>query len=383
MIDIGTRPSIGIVLGGFAGGGAQRDSVLLGNALAKLGAAVTLIVLRTEGPLRALVDPGIATVKVPSRLRRAIPQLRRVFGDSDFDVVLSSEASLNLGCVLAARLLPRRQRPPLILREVGVPSVGLRHDPYLQNRVAYRLGFFYRYADHVLTLTEGACDDLVRQSHVPRVMMSMMVSKPVITPEVAASLDSFATAEREEGLIVCMGRLSTEKGQAHLVEAAALLPRSRPWRLTFVGEGAEQPALEQRIAALGLADRVIFAGYAKDPFSWFKRAELAVSASLFEGFGNSLVEALACGTPVVAVDCPYGPREILDGGRYGMLVPPGDARQLAAAIEQSLGQTVDRRRLMERGLLHRTDRSAQELLHIARDLCERVDSRRLGRLSEA
>jgi glycosyltransferase involved in cell wall biosynthesis len=382
MIDIG-KPSIGIVLGGFAGGGAQRDSVLLGNALAKLGAAVTLIVLRTEGPLGALVDPEIAIIKVPSRLRRAIPQLRRVFGDSNFDVILSSEASLNLGCVLAARLLPRRRRPPLILREVGVPSVGLRHDPYLQNRVAYRLGFFYRYADQVLTLTEGACDDLVRQSRVPRSMMSMMVSKPVITPEVAASLDSFATAEREEGLIVCMGRLSTEKGQAHLVEAAALLPRSRPWRLTFVGEGAERPALEQRIAALGLADRVIFAGYAKDPFSWFQRAELAVSASLFEGFGNSLVEALACGTPVVAVDCPYGPREILDGGRYGMLVPPGDARQLAAAIEQSLGQTVDRRRLMERGLLHRTDRSAQELLHIVRDLCERVDSRRLGRPSEA
>jgi glycosyltransferase involved in cell wall biosynthesis len=378
MNDIGKKPSIGIVIGGFAGGGAQRDSVLLGNALANEGAAVTLIVLRAEGPLRDLIDPDVAIVKLPTRMRRAIPRLRSVLGEGRFDAVLCSEATLNLGTVLAARLLPAKHRPALILREVGVPSVGRRHDPYLQNRLAYRLGFLYRYADHVLTLTEGAREDLVR-SGVPRAMISVMQSKPVITPELAASLEAYATADREDGLIVCMGRLSAEKGQARLIETAALLPRSRRWQLALVGEGSAQAALEERVRALGLADRVTFAGYAKDPFAWFKRAELTVSASTFEGFGNSLVESLACGTPVVAVDCPYGPRDILDGGRFGTLVPPGDPHRLAAAIEQSLGAPVDRRRLMERGLLHRTDRSAQELLQIVTGLCERIDKRRLGR----
>src|SRR5262249_58972800 len=100
----------------------------------------------------------------------------------------------------------------------------------------------------------------------------------------------------------------------------------------------------------------------RDPFAVFRRAELAVSSSRYEGFGNAVVEALACGTPVVATDCPYGPREILDDGRYGELVPVGDADALAAAIDTALDQPVDRKTLMRRGFDYTAERAAESFL---------------------
>lgn len=360
------QPSIGVILGGFAGGGAQRDAVLLCNALARAGVNVTVIVLRKDGPLNALLDKSLTVLELAPRIRVSIPPLRRAFLNARFDVVLSSEASLNIACVLAARSLPQRHRPALILREVGVPSVGIRLDPYIQSRLAYRMARLYRHADHVITLTEGARTDLVSLFRVPEAMISVLRAKPVITPEIAAGLRATVpVAPREAGLIVSMGRLSPEKGQRQLIEAMALVSRQRPWRLFIVGEGHERPHLERQVSRLGLGDRIAFAGYASDPFAWFQRAEIAVSTSLYEGFGNALVEALACGAPVIATDCPYGPREILDGGRFGTLVRPGAPRDFALAIEQQLGQPVDRQPLMERGLVHTTDVAAAEFLAIA------------------
>jgi glycosyltransferase involved in cell wall biosynthesis len=103
-----------------------------------------------------------------------------------------------------------------------------------------------------------------------------------------------------------------------------LMPPNRAWRLALVGDGPERPALEAFVAAHGLADRVSFTGFVVDPFAWMMRAHVVVCASIYEGLGMAIIEALACGTPVVSTDCPYGPRETLQGGRYGTLVPVGD-----------------------------------------------------------
>ena len=112
----------------------------------------------------------------------------------------------------------------------------------------------------------------------------------------------------------------------------------------------------------GLSDRVSLPGYVDDPFGLLARAELAVCSSLYEGFGNAIVEALACGTPVISTDCPYGPREILDNGRYGTLVPVHDSAAMARAIDRQLGRPVDRKRLRDRGISFSADRTASDFL---------------------
>ena len=148
-----------------------------------------------------------------------------------------------------------------------------------------------------------------------------------------------------------------------MIRAFAKLGRPG-WRLEIAGEGLMRAPLLALIKELRVKDRVTLTGFVSDPFPVFRRAELAVSSSLYEGFGNAIVEALACGTPVVATDCPYGPREILADCRYGTLVPVGDADALAQAIIQVMATVPDRGTLRERAAMHTVGRAADALLGI-------------------
>src|SRR5262249_19585558 len=151
-------------------------------------------------------------------------------------------------------------------------------------------------------------------------------------------------------LIVCVGRLSAEKDVRTLLRAMTLMPPERPWRLMIVGHGPDHAALEAFARSNGLADRTVFTGYVPDQYVWMMRARVLVLSSIYEGLPCVLMEALACGTPVVSTDCPYGPRQILEDGRYGTLIPVGDPSAMATAIAAALDQVPDRRSLMRRGL---------------------------------
>ena len=363
--------AVAVVMRAFEGGGAQRDMVLLCNALCQKGVPVVVLAVRSEGPLRALLDPAITVMDIAGgRIRYAIPGLRRLIRSLRPRLVVSSESNLNLFSLAAVRSLPMRQRPKLVLREVSSPSVAQRHDPYLQNRIAYRLlRHLYRHADRIVTLTDGAREDLIGNFSVPAHKVVVMRSNAVVPPATAELLAARdRDAGREAGLIVSVGRLSSEKDHRTLLRAVELLDRRRPWRLALVGEGAERPALEAQVRQLGLSDRVTFAGYAVDPFGWIMRASLLVCSSRYEGLGNVIIEALACGTPVVSTDCPYGPREILQGGRYGTLVALDHIGGLADAIAAALDAPVDRALLQRRGLDYTAERAAACFLDITADL---------------
>ena len=358
-------PAIAAVMRALEGGGAQRDMVLLCNALHLRGCAVIVLALRTAGPLRDLLDPAIPVIAIPGeRIRYAIPGLRKLIRLHKPRMIVSSESNLNLCCLAAVRSLPAAQRTKLVLREVSSPSVAQSHDPHFQNRIAYRLlRRLYRYADRIVTLTRGARDDLVQNFSVPESKIAVMRSNAVVPNDTAQRLAAWdSETGREAGLIVSIGRLSPEKDHKLLLRALALTDSPRSWRLAIVGEGPERKALEQEARALGLAERVTFVGHDPDPFGWMMRAALVVCSSRYEGLGNVIIEALACGTPVISTDCPYGPREILQDGLYGTLVPPHDARAMARAISAALDTRVDRRPLMRRGLDYSADKAASSFL---------------------
>lgn len=365
------REPLAVVMRAFEGGGAQRDMILLCNALAAKGVALVILVLRNDGSLRALLDPAIRVDEIPGqRIRYAIPGLRRLIRNIGPTLVMSSESNLNLCCLAAVRSLLRAARPKLVLREVGSPSQAQQRDPSLQNHIAYRvLRRLYRYADKVITLTRGARQDLARNFGVAEKAIAWMPSNAVVPPATAeriARWDGETGCERD--LIVSVGRLSPEKNHRLLLHAMTLMPKGRPWRLAVVGDGPDRAALEKFAHDHGLSNRTIFTGYVSDPFEWMMRARVAVCSSVYEGLCNAIIEALACGTPVVSMDCPYGPREILQDGCYGTLVPLGDARAMASAIEAAMDQAVDRKRLMRRGLDYTADRAAASFLEIVADL---------------
>jgi glycosyltransferase involved in cell wall biosynthesis len=365
------RLRIAVVIHALAGGGAQRDTILLCNALVERGCAVSLLALHDKGVLASLLDPRIDIVTIPGRqVRYALPGLIKVLRDVAPGVVLSSEASLNVLSLAAVRLLRARLRPKLVMREVSSPTPAQADSPNFQNRVAYGLlRRLYRYADRIVTLTDGAKQDLVDNFSVAPAQISVMRINAVVAPDTVERLARWdGEAGRDPNLIVSVGRLSREKGHMSLLQAVAQLDRDRPWRLALVGDGDERQRLERFAHENGVADRIVFAGYQPDPFSWLMRARVAVIPSRYEGFGNAIVEALACGTPVVATDCPYGPREILADGEYGTLVPVGDAPALASAIRDALGRPADRTRLRVRGLAYTSERAAASFLDIVADL---------------
>jgi len=151
----------------------------------------------------------------------------------------------------------------------------------------------------------------------------------------AAPLDDVTVDNRF--LIVAAGRLHPQKGYLHLLNAMHELVVKRHWpmRLVVLGTGPQLATLLQHVESLQLQQAVEFRGFVENPLPWIKRAKLFVLSSLYEGLPNALLEAVACGTPAVATDCPSGPADILDEGRWGALVPPSDPLALAEAIQSA------------------------------------------------
>ncbi len=199
----------------------------------------------------------------------------------------------------------------------------------------------HRHADACIAVSAGVAEDVARLAGIGRDRIAV-IHNPVELP--AASDDGEgATVWGTDGArrVLTAGRLVPQKNHALLLEAFARLLDSVEARLVILGEGPLRAALERRAAELGIAHAVSLPGFLLHPWPVYAAADLFVLSSDFEGFGNVLVEALACGLPVVSTDCPSGPREILDDGAFGTLVPCGDAAALAEAMRRALTEGHD------------------------------------------
>jgi glycosyltransferase involved in cell wall biosynthesis len=198
---------------------------------------------------------------------------------------------------------------------------------------------FYPWAASVVAVSRGAADDLVRTSGLPSDLVRV-VYNPVITPEILTLVrqapDHAWFAPGEPPVILGVGRLTAAKDFPTLIRAVAEVRRHRPVRLIILGDGEERPKLEALIAGLGVAEDVALPGFRSNAMAYMARSALFVLSSAWEGLPTVLIEALAAGTRVVSTDCHSGPREILQDGRLGPLVPVGDAPALARAIIQAL-----------------------------------------------
>jgi glycosyltransferase involved in cell wall biosynthesis len=349
-----------VLVRALSGGGAQSDAIELANGLSGAGWPVRIATLDHRGPLAERIAPGVPILDLGQgrklRMARAVPSLVTMMKEQQPAAVISSEAAGNCLLAFAATRLDKAVRPKIVLREVAVPLAARRADPYWQNRLAYRLApRLYPLADRVVSPGAAVRDELVTWFGVSPDRAVSLGTNAVLS---AARLTQLATpVTRANDLIVAVGRLSPEKDFATLIKAFAMVRHTRRLRLHILGEGSERPALERLIGKLSLHDCIELPGFVPDPLPRLQRARLFVSSSRHEGFGNAIVEAMACGTPVVATDAPYGPREIL--GHERNLVPVGDAGLLAEAILEALEQSIDRAALQRRAADFTTERTVE------------------------
>jgi glycosyltransferase involved in cell wall biosynthesis len=329
---------IAIVLTGLGAGGAEKVVAALAARRVAAGDEVTLLCMAAPTresyfalPPAVRVESCEARPAAPGRdlgrTARRLLWLRRRFAALRPDLAISFLTKNNVLSLIASAGL-------------GVPVLASeRNNPEIQ-----RNSRFWRRADRALApraaglvlLTEAARDALP----------PALRRKAVVIPNPVAPPDGFVARPGDGGRVVAVGRLDWQKGFDLLIDAfAAAAPRLPGATLTIWGEGPERPALERRVAALGLGDLVRLPGITARPGAWVEEADLFVLSSRHEGFANALAEAAGAGIPCVSFDCRFGPRDILDDGRGGLLVPPEDVAALAAAIERALGDPALRRRL--------------------------------------
>ena len=334
---------IAIFLPSLSGGGAERTLLKLAGGIASRGYGVDLVLARAQGPYLPDVPPSVQVVDLRSRrdalslfgLMRYLRQTR--------PAALISALHTNIVAILAKNI--SRVATRVIVSERNTFST--RVESFLSDSrirlLPNLVRYFYPSADGVVAVSRGVADDLVRRVGIPQDKVTVIYN-PVITPELSEktlrSLDHLWFEAGQPPVILSVGRLTAQKDFATLIRAFARVRESQNARLLVLGEGEERRALEAEVRELGLDQHICLPGFVNNPYPYMKRGSVFVLSSRYEGLPGVLIEALFCGTRLVATDCPSGPREILADGKYGQLVPVGDVDALAQAMIRALtGQT--------------------------------------------
>lgn len=346
----------------LAGGGAERMMINLASGLCEMGIPVDLVLVRKQGPYLSQVPAAVRIIDLGTgRVLFSIGALARYLRKERPIALLSTLVHVNVAAVLAGRMA--RVDTRIVVREANYASLARATRSSVLERWAYRLiPWAYRHADAVVCISKGVADDLARNFGIPKERMQW-VPNPVVASELqrraAEDVEHPWLAPGEPPVVLGVGRLTEQKDFATLIRAFAQVRRLRPARLVILGEGELRAQLEALIRDLHLEEDVVLPGFIPNPFAWMRRADVFVLSSLFEGCGNVLVEAMACGTPVIATNCPSGPAEILQGGTYGTLVPVGDVQSIADAVVDVLDNSTDPGPLAKRAADYSVTRVSQ------------------------
>ena len=362
----------------LSAGGAERAALNLLEALPGPDLRVTLLLNRREGPLLPTLPADASVVSLDAhRTLAALPRLTRFLRKVRPDVLISYLEFNNIVAIWANRMAGR---PTRIIVSHHVPMSSFERAALLKRRLVpllYRISL--PAADHVVAVSRGVATGL------PRTLATHNLLSVIENPIVRARYRELASepvghpwfAPAEPPVVLGVGRLVPSKNFSLLVEAFALVAQKRPARLVLLGEGPLHSQLTAQIRRLDLEHCAAILPVDPNPWPYMRGARVLALSSLYEGFGNVLVEAMAVGTPVVSVDCPDGPAEILGRGRWGTLVPLGDAAGLATAIAAALDDRSDGKARQARAM----EFSAQAIASRYRTLIEGLERPRDQRVT--
>lgn len=311
----------------------------LAAGLAERPCDVDLLLVRREGAYLDAISPKLRVSELGTgRMLNSIVALARYLRRERPDALISALPHVNVGALLAATLARTATR--VIVTEHSMISRTAEVETARTVRLSHRMvPWLYPRATGIVTVSDGVADDVARFCGIARSRIDVIYNG-IITDDLYRRAEEPChhpwLAAGQPPVVLAAGRLVAVKNYSLLVRAFARLRAERPARLLILGDGDERNQLRALADDLGVGADVGLEGFVANPFPFMKRASVFAQSSHWEGLPTVLIEALACGTRVVATDCPGGTREILENGTLGDLVPVDDPAALAAGMQRAI-----------------------------------------------
>jgi glycosyltransferase involved in cell wall biosynthesis len=348
MDYIGKRIAIFVSFSGQ--GGVERAMTQLASGLINKGITVDLLLPRATGEHMEAIPENVNVIKFNTgHTFSSLLPLVRYLKKEHPDALLAAKHRAIVTAVIASKLA--RFRGKVAGNIQTTISEGLKGSNIIKRSMyIWMMRTFYKWADLIVAVSRGVADDVLQLTGLDEAKITVIYN-PVVPPEIfdlaSQPLEHPWFNESDVPVILGIGRLTKQKDFHTLVRAFGKVRKNRPCRLIILGEGGDLESLRSLSREMDVEDDIDFPGFQKNPFAWIAKSRLFVLSSQWEGFGIVIVEAMACGIPVVSTDCPNGPREILMDGQYGSLVPVEDPDALAKAMISALDNPVPRETLIK------------------------------------
>jgi len=313
------------------GGGAERNVINIINNLNRDKYIIDLVLGKARGVFMDQIPTDVSVFNLNTSYGFILFfKLIGYFRKEKPDIFISSFPHINIISLVARKVSLVKTK--VVITEHGIVSLLSTTARSFTRRLVARfilplaIKMVYPSANAIICVSKGVAEDLSK----------MIKSQMDVIYNPIVSDDLYKLAEEEYSFgniptIIMVGRLTKVKDYPNLLKAFNLVLKQKEARLVILGEGPEEGNIERLTKELGLSEKVILLGFQKNPYKYMKGASVFVLSSFHEGFGNVIVEAMACGTPVISTNCS-GPSEIIENGKSGLLVPVGDSKALAEAI---------------------------------------------------
>ncbi len=333
---------IAIFIPSLMGGGAERMMVNLANDFSNQGYSVDLIVSVLQGPYINRLSSAVNIVNLKSnRALKSLIPLAKYLKNKKPDVILSALTYVNIVTLIAKIISFSKTKVFVSERSVFSSSCSSLNLPAI-NIFLYKkiIKITYSMAEKIICISDAVKNDFIKEINIKNNKL-ITIYNPAFDSDVLKKSHERIShpwlCNTQLFLVVGVGRLNQVKDFATLIKSfKKVLENKKNLRLIILGEGNLRNNLELLVKDLGIENFVSMPGFVNNPYAYMRSANVFVLSSLYEGFGNVIVEAMACNTPVISTNCPGGPAEILENGKWGKLVPVGDIDTMALAISEIL-----------------------------------------------
>lgn len=351
------------------GAGAEMVAVNLANEMARQGYYVHMALMRKQGDYLSHLHPNITVfdLQIPInqnsryKFKHVVGPLTNYLREQKPDAMIVYAFPLTFYAAVTKFI--SHSRTKLLASEHTCWSQFAKHKSFIRKlKMRITMAIAYRLSDITVNVSQDASRDLEYFAYLPHNFVSTIYNPHRFNKQ--QQVQDINTLWHTQYKILSVGRLTPSKNYSLLLDALVLVRQKLDASLVILGRGEDEAILKEQAKNLGISKYVSLAGFVEQPLAYYQQADLYVMSSDYEGLPNVLLEALSQGLPIVSTNCPTGPREILDNGKFGLLSPVGDAESLAENMVQSLTKQHDKEKLIERSQMFNVETITKQYLSL-------------------